>query len=138
MENELKAASGNLYVATDDGSYAKKGFVTDVMKELFAAQEKFDIVFAIGPVAMMKAVSQLTRPYGIKTIVSLNANMVDATGMCGTCRITVGGKTKFTCVDGPEFDGHLVDFEQLLSRNNRFLKQEKQSLEAFKHKCNLE
>jgi len=138
LEKELKEASDRLYIATDDGSYEKKGFVTDIIKDLFSKGEKFDIVFAVGPVMMMKAVSDLTRQYNIKTIVSLNSNMVDATGMCGTCRVTVGGEVKFACVDGPEFDGHLVDFKELVERNNRFLKQERESFELFKHKCKLD
>ncbi len=139
LEEELGKVSDKLYVTTDDGSYKRKGFVTDVLKELLnSANKKINIVFAVGPVPMMKAVCDLTKMPGIETIVSLNSNMVDATGMCATCRVTVGGKIKFACVDGPEFDGHLVDFEELMWRNNRFLKEEKKSLELFKHKCKLE
>ena len=138
LEEELRAVSDRLYVTTDDGSYAKKGFVTDVLKELLQDPDKKPaIIFVVGPIPMMKAVCDMSKPYGIKTVVSLNANMVDATGMCGTCRVTVAGKTKFSCVDGPEFDGHEVDFKELMLRNNRFLKQEKESLELFKHKCKL-
>lgn len=139
LEKELSEVSNKLYVTTDDGSYARRGFVTDVIKELLDVPGgKFDIVFAIGPVPMMRAVCDLTRQRGIKTVVSLNSNMIDATGMCGTCRVTVAGRTKFTCVDGPEFDGHLVDFDELTKRNNRFLKQEKEALELFRHKCHLD
>jgi len=138
LERELKEASDKLHVATDDGSYGKKGFVTDIIKDLLSKGEKFDIAFVVGPVMMMKAVSDLTRQYNTKTIASLNSNMVDATGMCGTCRVTVGGEVKFACVDGPEFDGHLVDFKELAERNNRFLKQEHESFELFKHKCKLD
>lgn len=139
LEDELKAVSDKLYITTDDGSCAKKGFVTDVLKELLQGQDKKPaVIFVVGPAPMMKAVCDMTKPHGIKTVVSLNANMVDATGMCGTCRVTVAGKIKFSCVDGPEFDGHEVDFKELMLRNNRFLKQEKESLELFKHKCKLE
>ncbi len=139
LEEELAQASDKLHITTDDGSYIRKGFVTDVLGGLFGETGgNFDRVFAIGPAGMMKAVCQLTKRYNIKTIVSLNSIMVDATGMCGACRVSVGGKTKFVCVDGPEFDGHLVDFEGLIARNSRFLEQEKESQELFKHKCFLE
>lgn len=124
LENELKKLTKNIFVATDDGSYGKKGFVTDILKEILK-KEKFDIVFAVGPIPMMKAVAKTTRPYNLKTIVSLNSIMVDGTGMCGSCRVSVGGKTKFTCVDGPDFDAHLVDFDQLQVRQNRFVKEER-------------
>ena len=139
LEKELGEVSDKLYITTDDGSYKKKGFTTDILKELLDDPAgRFDIAFAIGPVPMMKAVCDVTKVHNIKTIVSLNSNMVDATGMCGTCRVTVGGHTRFACVDGPEFDGHQVDFNELMARNNRFIKQEKESLELFKHKCKLE
>ncbi|HQI34847.1 MAG TPA: sulfide/dihydroorotate dehydrogenase-like FAD/NAD-binding protein [Syntrophales bacterium] len=133
LEEEMRAASDRLVVATDDGSYGVHGFVSNVLQELIDAGEKIDRVFAIGPVPMMKVIANLTRPYGIKTIVSLNAIMVDATGMCGACRVAVGGKTKFTCVDGPEFDGHEVDFDLLTSRLRMYCEQEGQSYE--RHRC---
>jgi ferredoxin--NADP+ reductase len=134
LENEMKAISDELIVTTDDGSYAKKGFVTTALQEMIDAKTKIDLVIAIGPVPMMRAVSEVTRPHGIKTMVSLNPIMVDATGMCGACRVTVGGEVKFVCVDGPEFDGHLVDFKELTMRNRAYLREEKESLEKYEHK----
>ncbi|MDD5566219.1 MAG: sulfide/dihydroorotate dehydrogenase-like FAD/NAD-binding protein, partial [Candidatus Omnitrophica bacterium] len=119
----LKAVSDELYITTDDGSFGRKGFVTDVLKELIA-KDTYDIVYTVGPIPMMKAVSSATRAVGIKTPVSLNALMVDATGMCGSCRVTVDGKTKFSCIDGPEFNGHLVDWEELDKRNRIYAAQE--------------
>ena len=139
LENELKKCSDKLFVTTDDGSYGIKGLVIDPLRELMA-KEALDLCYCVGPDIMMKAVSQATRPCGIKTLVSLDANMVDATGMCGTCRVSVGGKTKFVCVDGPEFDGHLVDWDIFLKRQKRFSSEEKRSLEFFESnhkKCNL-
>jgi len=133
LEEEMRAASHELIVATDDGSYGVHGFVSNVLQSLIDAREKIDRVFAIGPVPMMKVIANLTRPYGIKTIVSLNAIMVDATGMCGACRVAVGGKTKFTCVDGPEFDGHEVDFDLLTSRLRMYCEQEGEAYE--RHRC---
>jgi len=126
LEKEMQQVCDELFVTTDDGSYSRKGFVTDVLKELFAVIEQSthtkypNLVYAIGPVPMMQAISDLTGGYKIKTIVSLNPIMVDATGMCGSCRCTVGGKTVFGCVDGPDFDGHQVDFEELKKRLNLF------------------
>ena len=125
LEDEMRAVSGNVYIATDDGSYGTKGLVTDVLKNLIDNQGKqYDEVIAVGPMIMMKFVALATKPYNIKTIVSLNTLMVDGTGMCGACRVTVGGKTKFTCVDGPEFDGHLVDFDEALRRQGMYRDQE--------------
>jgi ferredoxin--NADP+ reductase len=130
LEKEMKEVCDELFVTTDDGSYSRKGLVTDVLKELFEVMEKSthtkfpDLVYCIGPLPMMKAVSDLTKGYQIKTIVSLNPVMVDATGMCGSCRCTVGAKTVFGCVDGPDFDGHLVDFDELAKRLTLFKKQE--------------
>lgn len=124
LENEMKETCDQLYVTTDDGSYGQKGLVTEVLNKLFQAHKHIDIVYAIGPVPMMAAVAECTRPLKIRTIVNLNPIMVDATGMCGACRVTVGGKTYFGCVDGPEFDGHLVDFKELRSRLNLFKEQE--------------
>lgn len=133
LEEEMRAASDKLVVATDDGSYGVHGFVSNVLQGLIDAGETIDRVFAIGPVPMMKVIANLTRPYGIKTIVSLNAIMVDATGMCGACRVAVGGQTKFTCVDGPEFDGHQVDFDLLTSRLRMYCEQEGVAYEQ--HRC---
>ena len=134
LEDEMRAVSDKMIVATDDGSYGKHGFVTDMLRELIEAGNQYDIVIAIGPIPMMKAVCALTKPYGIKTMVSLNPIMVDGTGMCGCCRVTVDGKIRFACVDGPDFDGHLVDFEELMHRN-RFYK--KQEAIAKDHVCQL-
>jgi len=120
LEDWMRKASDELLIATDDGSYGKKGFVTDVLKDLAENGSEFDLAVAIGPVPMMKAVASLTKELGIPMVASLNAIMVDGTGMCGACRITVGGETKFVCVDGPEFDGHQVDFNQLMHRLNMF------------------
>lgn len=118
FEEEMRAVTDNLYMMTDDGSYGEQGLVTDKLKELIESGVKYDEVIAIGPIMMMKFVAETTRPYGIKTQVSLNPIMVDGTGMCGGCRVTVGGQTKFACVDGPDFDGHLVDFDELNKRNS--------------------
>jgi ferredoxin--NADP+ reductase len=133
LEKEMGAISDRLIVATDDGSYGFHGFVSQVLQEMIDKGEKIDRVFAIGPVPMMKVISDVTRPQGIKTIVSLNSIMVDATGMCGACRVSVAGKTKFTCVDGPEFDGHEVDFKLLADRLKMYCDQERQAYEQ--HKC---
>ena len=117
LEDEYKDICDNLYITTDDGSYGDKGFVTDKLQELIDAGNDYDLVIAIGPVIMMKFVSKVTEPYNIKTLVSLNPIMIDGTGMCGGCRVTVGGETKFACVDGPDFDGHQVDYDELMRRN---------------------
>ena len=135
LEDEMKAASTNLYVVTDDGSNGRKALVTEVLKELIEAGNQYDAVIAIGPMIMMKFVAETTRPYGIKTIVSMNTIIVDGTGMCGGCRLTVGGETKFACVDGPDFDGHLVDFDGSMRRSAMYKAQEKASVE--RHECNL-
>jgi len=136
LEDEMRKVSNRLFITTDDGSNGNKGFVTDVLKKLLDEGNEYDLVIAIGPLVMMKAVSNLTRPYGIKTIVSMNPVMVDGTGMCGGCRVTVGGQIKFACVDGPDFDGHLVDFDEAIRRQAMYRKEERQSLEA--HLCKLE
>lgn len=133
LEKEMEAASTNFYLTTDDGSYKKQGFVTNVLKELLENGEEYDVVIAIGPVVMMKAVCDVTKPFGTKTIVSLNPIMIDGTGMCGGCRVTVGGETKFACVHGPDFDGHQVDFDELMHRNSFYREQE----QAANHKCRL-
>jgi ferredoxin--NADP+ reductase len=124
LEKEIDTFSDELFITTDDGSKGHKGFVSDILQKLIDEKPKIDMVMAIGPVIMMKVVADLTKKYGIKTLVSLNPIMVDGTGMCGGCRVSVGGETKFACVDGPEFDGHLVDFKNLMLRNRRFVKEE--------------
>ena len=124
LEKEIEEFSDELHICTDDGSKGKKGFVSNVLQEIIDSGKKIDIVWAIGPIIMMKVVADLTKKYNIKTMVSLNPIMVDGTGMCGGCRVTVGGEIKFACVDGPEFDGHKVDFDNLMLRNRRFLKEE--------------
>ncbi len=133
--DELEAAGVNVIVMTDDGSNGHKGFTTTALKGLLDAGVKYEHVIAIGPVPMMRAVSEMTRPYGIHTIVSMNTIMVDGTGMCGGCRLTVGGETKFACVDGPEFDGHLVDFDEAMKRAKMYQTEEKESTE--RHACRL-
>jgi ferredoxin--NADP+ reductase len=124
LEKELREISDELLIATDDGSYGKKGFTTDVLKELLA-KGKYDLVYAVGPIPMMKNTANTTKGSGVKTIVSLNALMVDGTGMCGCCRVTVGGKTQFSCIDGPEFDAQAVDWDELTKRNNIYAEKEK-------------
>ena len=117
LQDEFKQCSDKCILVTDDGTAGTKGLVTDALKQLIDSGEKYDEVIAIGPLVMMKFVSRLTKQYGIKTIVSMNPIMIDGTGMCGGCRLTVGGETKFACVDGPDFDGHAVDFDEMISRN---------------------
>ena len=134
LENEMKKVCDEVFITTDDGSYGKHGFVTDQLKELIATR-KIDFVLAIGPIPMMKAVADVTREKGIKTVVSLNPIMVDGTGMCGGCRASVDNKTVFVCVDGPEFDAHKVDFKTLMTRNQSYLMEEKVSVEE--HECRL-
>ncbi len=131
LENELEAVSSRLFVMTDDGSNGNKGFVTAKLQELLDAGEKYDLVIAIGPLPMMRAVANVTKPYGIKTIVSMNPIMVDGTGMCGGCRLTVGGETKFACVDGPEFDAHQVDWDEAMHRLGMYKKEEHACRMAF-------
>ena len=138
LEKEIKELSNELYITTDDGSKGQKGFVSNVLQKLIDEKKEINLVWAIGPVIMMKVVSDLTKKYNIKTIVSLNPIMVDGTGMCGGCRVFVGGETKFACVDGPEFDGHKVDFDNLLIRNRRFVKDEGVSLKKhMDEQCQL-
>lgn len=134
LENEMRANSTNLYITTDDGSYGEKGFVTDKLKALIESGREYDEVVAIGPGVMMKYISLATKPYGIKTVVSLNPIMIDGTGMCGGCRVSVGGETKFACVDGPEFDGHLVDWDELLRRGAFYREEE---IAQKEHVCRL-
>lgn len=135
LEDQMRKLSDELLISTDDGSYGHHGFVTDLLTNLLSDQPSgIGFIMAIGPVVMMRAVCRITQPYKIKTMVSLNPIMVDATGMCGACRVTVGGKTQFACVDGPDFDGHKVDFDELLKRQGMYLKQEKIAMERFNQK----
>ena len=134
LEDEFRAASTNFIIGTDDGSYGKKALVTDLLREQIEAGVKYDRVIAIGPVIMMKFVCQLTKEYNIPTVVSMNPIMIDGTGMCGGCRLTVGGETKFACVDGPEFDGHLVDFDEAMARGAMYKDFERH---AYEETCNL-
>jgi len=130
LEDEVKKSCDELIATTDDGSHGRKALVTEPLKEALA-KDRFDLCYCVGPDIMMKVVSEATKGHNLKTFVSLDANMVDATGMCGTCRVTVGGETKFVCVDGPEFDGHLVDWYGFLKRQKRFSDEEKRALELF-------
>lgn len=127
LEQEMREVSDRLFLITDDGSSGNKGFVTDVLRQQLEQNAGYDLVIAIGPLPMMKAVSELTRPYRIETIVSLNPIMIDGTGMCGCCRVTVGGKTRFACVEGPDFNGHEVDFEEAMQRLRQYREQEQQA-----------
>ena len=136
LEDEFKQASTNLYLMTDDGSYGEKGFGTVKLQALLESGVQYDEVLAIGPVPMMKFVCKTTEPFGVRTMVSLNPIMVDGTGMCGGCRVTVGGETKFACVDGPEFDGHKVDFAELMSRNVTY--RDREAEVAKDHVCRME
>ena len=131
LEEEMKAASHDLRVTTDDGSYGHHGFVTDVLKQILDEGDDVKLVVGIGPVPMMKFVCKMTKEYDVKTVVSLNPIMVDATGMCGACRVSVGGRTRFCCVEGPEFDGHQVDFDELVKRQRAYLTEEKVSMDGF-------
>lgn len=133
LEGEMKECSKEVFVTTDDGSYKRKGLVTDQLKDLLDGDYNVKAVYAIGPLPMMKAVSNLTKQYNVHTLVSLNAIMVDGTGMCGGCRVSVGGQMKFACVDGPEFDAHQVDFDEMIMRNRTYVDMEKIS----DHRCNL-
>ncbi len=130
LEDKMKSASHDLRICTDDGSYGHHGFVTDVLKEVLEEGD-IQLCVAIGPVPMMKFVSKMTKEYNVKTMVSLNPIMVDGTGMCGGCRVSVGGKTKFACVDGPEFDGHAVDYDELMLRLQAYIEDEKASYDAY-------
>ena len=135
LEDEVRAVSDKVYITTDDGSNGNKGFVTDVLKQLIEEGNQYDMVIAIGPLIMMKVVCELTKQYGIKTVVSMNPVMIDGTGMCGGCRVTVGGQTKFACVDGPDFDGHLIDFDEAMRRQRMNKEHEKLSDDA--HECKI-
>ncbi|MBI2968737.1 MAG: sulfide/dihydroorotate dehydrogenase-like FAD/NAD-binding protein [Bacteroidetes bacterium] len=131
LEKEMKDTSDELFVTTDDGSYGFHGFVTDKLLQILNSGSKVDFVLAIGPIPMMKRIADVTKPFGIKTVVSLNPIMVDGTGMCGGCRATVDDKTVFVCVDGPEFDAHKVDFDLLTKRNRAYMREEKVAMEKF-------
>ena len=137
MEDKMAAASGELKVCTDDGTFGHHGFVSDILKQYIESGQKIAAVVAAGPVPMMKAIANMTRPHGIQTLVSLNSIMIDGTGMCGGCRVSVGGKNQFTCVDGPEFDGHQVDFDGLMQRLAAYKEQEAQSMDELSHSCKL-
>ena len=134
LEDEMSAASDKLILMTDDGSNGSKGFVTDALKKEIENGANYDFVIAIGPLPMMRAVCNLTKEYGIKTIISMNSYMIDGTGMCGCCRVTVDGKVKFACVDGPDFDGHLVDFDEAIKRSKIYAEQERKARDEH---CNL-
>jgi NAD(P)H-flavin reductase len=134
-EDELSSVSDQLIVTTDDGTYGRKGLVTEPLKELLEGEQRIDRVIAIGPSIMMKFCAKTTEPFGVKTLVSLNPIMVDGTGMCGCCRVSVGGMTKFACVDGPDFDGHQVDWDLLMARQRIYLDEEKRSFEQWKCRC---
>ena len=136
LEDEFRACADNLYLMTDDGSYGEKGFGTVKLQALLESGVQYDEVLAIGPIPMMKFVSKTTEPFGVKTVVSLNPIMVDGTGMCGGCRVTVGGEVKFACVDGPEFDGHLVDYAELMNRNSVYKDREAEVRST--HKCRMD
>ena len=131
LEDEMREASDELYIVTDDGSYERQGLVIDPLGDLIFEGRTFDVIYAIGPMPMMRAVADLTEPYNIKTLVSLNPIMIDGTGMCGGCRVVVDGKTRFACVDGPEFDAHQVDFDTLIRRNRAYAAEEKIALERY-------
>lgn len=134
LQEEFASVSHRLITMTDDGSFGEKGLVTDALRRLIESGERYDEVIAIGPLPMMKFVSLLTKEYGIKTVVSMNPIMIDGTGMCGGCRLTVGGETRFACVDGPEFDGHQVDFDEAIERSRLYREQERH---AYERACNL-
>jgi len=139
LEEEMQAVSSVLHISTDDGSKGFHGLVTDVLKQILDSGEKVDYIIAIGPLPMMKAVANTTRPYGVRTMVSLNSIMIDGTGMCGGCRVMVDGQRKFTCVDGPEFDGHQVDFDNLGARLKTYREMEERSRKEYEeHLCRLQ
>ncbi|MDD3725745.1 MAG: sulfide/dihydroorotate dehydrogenase-like FAD/NAD-binding protein [Candidatus Ratteibacteria bacterium] len=137
LENEMAEISDELLIATDDGSKGVKGFTTDVLQNVIISGKKIDYVLTAGPIVMMKKVSDITRRYSIKTVASLNPIMIDGTGMCGCCRVSVGGKVRFACVDGPDFDAHSVDFDELLKRTSLYKPYEEESLKRFYHRCKI-
>lgn len=131
LEKEMREVSDELHVTTDDGSYGHHGFVTEVLQKFLDEGVTVDMVLAVGPLPMMRAVCKVTKPFNVQTLVSLNPIMVDGTGMCGACRVTIGDKTRFVCVDGPEFDGHEVDFDEIIKRNRTYFKEEKRAMEEL-------
>ena len=137
LEGSFRRNCTNLYITTDDGTYGEKGFVSDKLQQLLESGNQYDLAIAIGPIPMMRAISNVTKPFGLKTIVSLNPIMVDGTGMCGGCRVTVGGETKFACVDGPDFDGHQVDYDELIVRNGVYREQEAKAKAVHDHACRM-
>lgn len=137
LEDEMAEASNVLEICTDDGSYGHHGFVTDVLKKYLEGDEKVGLVVAAGPVPMMKFVSQMTKDFGVKTLVSLNSIMIDGTGMCGGCRVSVDGQSRFACVEGPEFDGHKVDFDELTQRLSAYQEMEKEAMEKYEEACKI-
>ena len=138
LEGSFRRNCTNLYITPDDGTYGEKGFVSNKLSALLEAGNQYDVAIAIGPIPMMRAISQVTLPYNLKTIVSLNPIMVDGTGMCGGCRVQVGGQTKFACVDGPDFDGHQVDYDELIVRNGVYREQEAFAKAAHAHTCRMQ
>ncbi|MEK6719006.1 MAG: sulfide/dihydroorotate dehydrogenase-like FAD/NAD-binding protein [candidate division NC10 bacterium] len=136
-EEKFRAQSDELHIATDDGSYGHKGFVSQVLQMLLERHRDTEEVLAIGPLPMMRVCCDVSHPFGVRTMVSLNSIMVDGTGMCGSCRVTVGGKRKFACVDDPDFDGHQVDFDELMRRQRRFQREEQESLQQYEEECRL-
>ena len=136
-EEKFRAQSDELHIATDDGSYGHKGFVSQVLQQVLEAHRDTQEVVAIGPLPKKRACCDVSHPFGVRTMVSLNSIMVDGTGMCGSCRVTVGGKLKFACVDGPDFDGHQVDFDELMRRQRRFQREEQESLQQYEEECRL-
>lgn len=137
LEDQMREISDEVLIATDDGSKGIKGFTTDVLESVINSGKKIDYVLTAGPIVMMKRVSDITKLCNIKTVASLNPIMIDGTGMCGGCRVTVGGKVRFACVDGPDFDAHLVDFDELLKRTSLYKPYEEESLDKFLHKCKI-
>ncbi|MEM2084139.1 MAG: sulfide/dihydroorotate dehydrogenase-like FAD/NAD-binding protein, partial [Nitrososphaerota archaeon] len=131
-KEEFKRISDRLYIVTDDGSEGIKGYANDILKKLLESNEKFDLVYAVGAITLMRNISSVTKPYKMKTIVNLNPLMIDGTGMCGCCRVTIGGKPKFACIDGPEFDAHLVDFEELRARVHMYDEDERNALKIMR------
>jgi NAD(P)H-flavin reductase len=130
-EERLRSISDEFYVTTDDGTKGRQGFVTQVLQEMIEQGRTINLVFGVGPVPMMRAMARTTQPFGVKTLVSLNPVMIDATGLCGVCRVTVGGQTKFACVDGPDFDAHQVDWQELVARQSLFIPEERAALARF-------
>jgi ferredoxin--NADP+ reductase len=135
LEDDMKKASDELHITTDNGSYGRKGFVSNVLQDIMDSGQKIDVIYAIGPVPMMRVIAEQTRPAGLKTLVSLDAIMIDGTGMCGACRVTVDGKTRFTCVDGPDFDAHQVNWDELVTRKKMYIPQEKEAATHYHENC---